>query len=259
MYKIYQVDAFAERLFSGNPAAVVPLESWLSDEILQAIANENNLAETAYFIPRDGGYHLRWFTPAIEVDLCGHATLATAHVLFQHLGYSDPQITFLTRSGPLFVSRTADGYRMDFPADLALPVSPPDALLRALGTIPLEVLRGKDDYLAVLPDEASVAKLKPDFRHMAELDGRGVIASAPGTYVDFVSRCFFPNAGIDEDPVTGSAHTVLTPYWAKKLGKTDMKARQISQRGGSLGCILKQDRVLLEGQAQTYLEGTFKI
>lgn len=259
MYKLYQVDAFTDELFGGNPAAVVPLKTWLSDDLLQAIALENNLSETAYFVPIEVGFHLRWFTPGMEVDLCGHATLATAHVLFDHLGYAGQQITFQSKSGPLYVNRADRGYRMDFPADFAEDVTPPEALVKALGEIPLEVLRGKDDYVAVFPDEASIQKLEPDFRTMMELKGRGVIATAPGNYVDFVSRCFFPNAGIDEDPVTGSAHTVMTPYWAEKLQKNSLEARQISARGGALKCTLKEDRVMLEGQAVTFLEGNFKI
>lgn len=259
MYKLYQVDAFTDQLFGGNPAAVVPLESWLSDDVLQAIALENNLSETAYFVPVEGGFHLRWFTPGMEVDLCGHATLATAHVLFAHLDYAGQQIIFQSESGPLYVNRTAAGYRMDFPADFAEEITPPEALVKALGEIPLEVLRGRDDYMAVFPDEATIKKLEPDFRAMMELEGRGVIATAPGNYVDFVSRCFFPNAGIDEDPVTGSAHTVMTPYWADKLQKNSLEARQISQRGGALKCKLNGDRVMLDGQAVTYLEGNFKI
>jgi PhzF family phenazine biosynthesis protein len=259
MYKIFQVDAFTDQLFAGNPAAVVPLESWLADDTMQAIAAENNLAETAFIVPAADSYHLRWFTPGIEVDLCGHATLATAHVLFEHLGYEEQQIIFHTRSGPLYVIRSERGYRMDFPADQAEITAPPEALVRALGQVPLEVLRGKDDYLAVFPDERTILGLRPDFRALMELEGRGVITSAPADYVDFVSRCFFPKAGIDEDPVTGSAHTVMTPYWAGKLGKTTLEAKQISRRGGTLLCTLEGQRVLLEGGAVTYLQGSFKI
>lgn len=259
MYQLFQVDAFTAQLFGGNPAAVVPLESWLADDLLQSIALENNLSETAFFVPVEGGFHLRWFTPVLEVDLCGHATLATAHVLFEHLGFDGQQIQFQCKSGALYVSRTEQGYRMDFPADVAESIAPPEVLVNALGRIPLEVLRGRDDYLAVFPDEAAVKDLEPDFRKMMELDGRGVIATAPGNYVDFVSRCFFPNAGIDEDPVTGSAHTVMTPYWADKLQKESMEARQISQRGGALHCTLNGQRVFLEGQAVTFLTGKFRV
>lgn len=259
MYKLYQVDAFTDKLFGGNPAAIVPLESWLADDVMQRIAAENNLSETAFFVPVAGGYHLRWFTPGIEVDLCGHATLATAHVLFEHLGFSGQQLTFMSRSGPLYVVRAEKGYRMDFPADFAETVSPPEVLVKALGVLPLEVRRGKEDYLVIYPDESTVAGLEPDFRVLMELEGRGVVTTAPGYYLDFVSRCFFPNAGIDEDPVTGSAHTLMTPYWAEKLQKKTLQARQISKRGGDLTCTLEGDRVFLEGEAVSYLEGTFKI
>lgn len=259
MYKLYQIDAFTDQLFAGNPAAVVPLKNWLADDVLQSIAIENNLSETAYFVPVEGGFHLRWFTPGMEVDLCGHATLATAHALFEHLDFDGQQITFQSKSGPLYVTRADQGYRLDFPADFPEIITPPEALVKALGKIPLEVLRGKDDYLAVFPDESTIEDLSPDFRTMMELEGRGVIATAPGNYVDFVSRCFFPNAGIDEDPVTGSAHTMMTPYWADKLNKSTLNARQISQRGGAINCTLEKDRVLLEGKAVTFLEGSFKI
>lgn len=256
-YPLFQVDAFTDELFKGNPAGVVPLESWLADDIMQLIARENNLAETAFFIADNEAFHLRWFTPGMEVDLCGHATLASAHVLFQHLGYDQQQITFHTRSGPLHVIQIDGGYRMDFPADRAKSVSPPPALVESLGAIPLEVLLGKEDYLAIFPDEQAILDLTPDFRKMLDLGGRGVIASAPGNYVDFVSRCFFPKARIDEDPVTGSAHTVMTPYWADRLGKTVLQARQVSERSGDIKCTLQGDRVLLEGQAVTFMRGEF--
>lgn len=259
MYKLYQVDAFTDQLFSGNPAAVVPLESWLADDVMQSIAAENNLAETAFFVEEEGGFHLRWFTPRIEVDLCGHATLATAHVLFEHLKYKGQQLTFTSRSGPLYVTRTENGYRMDFPADRAEGIAPPELLVKGLGAIPLEVLRGKEDYMAVFPDEAAIRKLNPDFRSLKGLKTRGVITTAPGNEVDFVSRCFFPAAGIDEDPVTGSAHTVMTPYWSETLQKKRFIAQQLSERGGTVRCTLQGDRVLLEGQAVSYLEGNFKV
>lgn len=259
MYQLYQIDAFTNELFKGNPAAVVPLETWLADDTMQAIAAENNLAETAFFVALEDGYQLRWFTPGIEVDLCGHATLAAAHALFEHLGYDEQQIIFHTRSGPLYVIKSENGYRLDFPADVPQRVSPPEALVRGLGVVPFEVLRGKDDYLAIFPDEATIRDLKPDFRTLMELNGRGVIASAPGDEVDFVSRCFYPNAAIDEDPVTGSAHTLMTPYWASRLNKQALVARQISARGGTLLCTLEGERVFLEGNAVTYLEGTFNI
>ncbi|HMQ60954.1 MAG TPA: PhzF family phenazine biosynthesis protein [Flavilitoribacter sp.] len=253
----FQVDAFAARPFEGNPAAVVPLENWLPDELMQAIAMENNLAETAFFVPESEGFRLRWFTPAVEVDLCGHATLASAHILFQHLNWSQDAIPFFTRSGKLTVNRVSDrAYAMNFPADFARRVDTPPVIVTGLGVEPLEVLRGKDDYLAVLSGEEEVLNLQPDFRAIGSLSSRGLIATAPGKEVDFVSRCFFPQSGIDEDPVTGSAHTAMTPYWSAKLGKVSLKARQLSRRGGEVGCTLSGDRVILEGLAVTVLEGT---
>ena len=253
---LFQVDAFTDRLFAGNPAAVCPLENWLPDAVMQQIAAENNLAETAFFVPQGKGYHLRWFTPAIEVDLCGHATLATAHVLFQHLGFEGAGIVFYTRSGPLTIMQSGSGYQMDFPADTLKPAPDKlDFISDALEAPVQEVWRGRDDYLAIVSDEATVAGLTPDFRKVAKLPSRGLIVSAMGNSVDFVSRCFFPQSGIDEDPVTGSAHTTMAPYWAAQKGKTQLSARQISRRGGELVCTLLNDRVLLEGQAVTYLQG----
>ena len=252
---IYQVDAFADELFKGNPAAVVPLEQWLDDQIMQAIALENNLSETAFFVEQSDAYQLRWFTPTVEVDLCGHATLASAHVLFQHLNYNKNQIEFFTRSGALKVSRNGDEYLMDFPTDQIKAVKTPTALTESLGIAPEETFIGRDDYLAILKTQEEVAALKPDFQKMKALSGRGLIVSAPGKQVDFVSRGFFPNTGIDEDPVTGSAHTTLTPYWAKRLGKNTLSARQISSRGGALRCTLLGERVVLAGRAITYMKG----
>lgn len=256
---IYQADAFTGELFRGNPAAVCPLDEWLPDETLQAIAAENNLSETAFFIPRGKDYHLRWFTPAIEVDLCGHATLATAHVLFQHLGYREAIIHFHCRSGLLSVTREGGLYVMDFPTDILEPALAPKVLAEALGVTPREVFAGREDFLVVLESEAAVAALRPDFRLLQQVKGRGVIATAPGDTADFVSRCFFPNAGIDEDPVTGSAHTTMTPYWAERLGKQELLARQISRRGGEVRCTMLGERVALAGKAVTYMEGVVRI
>ena len=252
---IYQADAFTGELFRGNPAAVCPLDSWLPDATLQAIAAENNLSETAFFIPMGKDFHLRWFTPAIEVDLCGHATLATAHVLYEHLGYREPSINFQSRSGLLSVSREDGHYILDFPTDVLEPTLAPKALKEGLQVSPLEVLAGREDFLVVLGSEAEVAALRPDFRLLKQVKGRGVIVTAPGDSVDFVSRCFFPNAGIDEDPVTGSAHTTLTPYWAERLGKQELLARQISRRGGEVKCTMLGERVALAGKAVTYMVG----
>jgi len=251
--KQYQVDAFATRAFEGNPAAVCPLESWLDDGLLQAIAEENNLSETAFFVPSEIGFDLRWFTPVKEVDLCGHATLATAHVLFEHLGHAGPVIAFETRSGVLTVRRKGDLLEMNFPACWPKPCEAPEILVKGLGQPPLEVLAA-DDYLAVYDSEAIIHAITPDFALLAQLDLRGVIVTAPGTDADFVSRFFAPRLGVPEDPVTGSAHCTLAPYWAGRLGKQRLSARQISKRGGGLSCELKGDRVLLSGAAVTVMQ-----
>ena len=256
---IYQVDAFADILFAGNPAAVVPLNSWLADAQMQSIAIENNLSETAFFVPAADHLHIRWFTPGAEVDLCGHATLATAHVLYTELGWDKPVIRFHCRKGALRVEKTNTGYAMDFPADTAKPTDMSALVERALGIRPLAFFRGSDDYLAILENEEQVQNLQPDFRLVAQLEARGLLVSAPGDQHDFISRGFFPRVGIDEDPVTGSAHTLLPPYWAQRLGKTTLSARQISARGGEITCALEKDRVILEGTAQTYLKGTIYI
>ncbi|MEM1220060.1 MAG: PhzF family phenazine biosynthesis protein [Bacteroidota bacterium] len=256
---IYQVDAFADTLFTGNPAAVCPLNSWLSDAQMQSIATENNLSETAFFVPEANHLHIRWFTPGAEVDLCGHATLATAHVLYTELGWDKSEIHFHCRKGTLRVQKTATGYAMDFPADTAIPTDIPVLVEQALGVRPLAFFHGSDDYLAILENEEQVQNLQPDFRLVGKLKARGLLVSAIGDQHDFVSRGFFPQVGIDEDPVTGSAHTLLTPYWAQRLGKNKLQARQISARGGTLSCTLQNDRVILEGTAQTYLKGTIYI
>ena len=251
--KQYQVDAFATRAFEGNPAAVCPLEAWLDDGLLQAIAEENNLSETAFFVPSGEGFELRWFTPLREVDLCGHATLAAAHVLFEMLGYAGPAITFETRSGELIVQRKGARLEMNFPACPPSPCERSEILAQGLGQRPLEVLAA-DDYLAVFDSEATVRAIKPDMTLLGQLDLRGVIVTAPGSDVDFVSRFFAPKFGIPEDPVTGSAHCELAPYWAKQLGKNVLTARQVSKRGGNIGCELKTDRVILSGCAVTFME-----
>ncbi|MFT5913123.1 MAG: PhzF family phenazine biosynthesis protein [Paraglaciecola sp.] len=253
---IYQVDAFSNKLFSGNPAAVCPLETWLPAETMQQIAAENNLAETAFFVKNGEHYDLRWFTPAMEVDLCGHATLATAHILFQHLNYVAKEICFQTRVGELTVKRDGDWYTMNFPTDdIKLVESPPENLLKALNIEPVVIYVGREDYLVIVDSQEVVEQCFPDFKLLASIGGRGVIVSAAGKDVDFVSRGFFPAAGIDEDPVTGSAHTTLVPYWTKQLGKRMMTAQQISQRSGFLKCKYLEERVELSGQAVTYLQG----
>ena len=251
---IYQVDAFAEKVFEGNPAAVCPLEEWVSDDVLQKIAEENNLSETAFFAPEDQGFKLRWFTPAAEVDLCGHATLAAAYVLYEHLGYSGSEITFSTRSGDLIVKRAAQGLSMDFPASMPEPVPSPDNLVAGLGQEPKEVLAAFD-YIVVLESEDEIENLHPDFSKWLDLDLRGVVVTAPGNHVDFVSRCFFPKLRINEDPVTGSAHCELAPYWGEKLGLNNLKAKQLSKRTGLVECVLAEDRVILSGNAVSYMQG----
>ena len=256
---IYQVDAFANAIFQGNPAAIVPLETWLPDETLQNIAIENNLSETAYLVPDGENFHLRWFTPSTEVRLCGHATLASAHVLFSHLGYTKEYLNFNTLGGLLSVRRDGDNYIMDFPTDEPQPFHVLKSLEHILGIQILEMVKGTDDYLALIDSEASLTALQPNFRLLADLKTRGLIVTAPGTNTDIASRCFFPNFGIDEDPVTGSAHTLLAPYWCKKLEKNSISAIQGGVRKGQLHCTLKGDRVELMGKAQTYLYGTIFI
>ncbi len=254
---LYQVDAFADRVFEGNPAAVVPLESWPEDRLMQAIAAENNLAETAFIVPEGEGYRLRWFTPAVEVDLCGHATLASAHVLFAHLGHAGPEIHFQTRSGTLVVKREGDLLSMDFPAAKPKAYPAPDAISEALGGKPLVWMK-TTNLMAVFGSEAEVAALAPDFRSLGRLlapMNAGLIATASGSGdIDFVSRFFAPVHGIDEDPVTGSAHCTSVPYWAKKLGKSDLVARQISKRGGTLWCSDAGDRVVMRGRCADYMK-----
>lgn len=253
----YQVDAFAQRLFEGNPAAVCPLEEWLDDALLQAIATENNLSETAFFVRNGTGYDLRWFTPAAEVDLCGHATLASAFVLFELMGHQGPSISFETRSGTLVVRQQDEMLVMDFPASVPQPCSAPRELIEGLGATPAEVLAASD-YVVVFEDEAAIRALRPDFGLLSRLDRRAVCVTAPGSDADFVSRFFAPRVGIDEDPVTGSAHCQLAPYWAPRLGKTRLLGRQLSRRGGEVLCELHGDRVLLAGTAVLFSTGTIE-
>jgi len=255
---IYQADAFTGKLFEGNPAAVCPLNQWLPDTILQNIALENNLSETAFFVKEEGGYRLRWFTPKTEVDLCGHATLASAHILFDHLDFVGPEIVFHSNSGPLRVRRREELLVMNFPATLGEKVEPPADLMEAIGISSDEVYRA-DDYMIVLEGKEQVAGLAPDFFSLGKVNTRGIIATAPGKDFDFVSRFFAPAVGINEDPVTGSAHTMLTPYWAQKLGKEELRGRQISARGGTVYCKQLDDRVEIAGEAVTYMTGTIKI
>lgn len=255
---LYQVDAFTDRVFGGNPAGVCPLQEWLPEDTMQKIANENNQAETAFFVGKDDGFHIRWFTPKVEVDLCGHATLASGHVLFTHLGHGDDTIRFDSASGPLSVRRDVAWLVLDFPSREPQPSTPPAQVAAGLGREPIEVLSGAN-YMAVLETEDDVAALKPDFRILEQLGDRGLIATAPGREVDFVSRYFAPAWGIDEDHATGSTHCELAPYWAARLGKDRLETRQLSARGGRLRCSLLGDRVEIAGQAVTYLEGTIRL
>ena len=256
---IYQVDAFTLGPFSGNPAAVCPLDAWLDDATLQSIAAENNLSETAFIVASDAGYDLRWFTPAIEVDLCGHATLAAGYVVLNHLQPDLDAVAFETLSGRLIVSRDGDRLSMDFPARAPTPVAVSQALSEALGEAPSEVHASRD-IVAVYDDEASVRRQSPDQARLLALDeGLGVIATAKGDAVDFVSRFFVPKAGIAEDPVTGSAHCTLVPFWAERLGKSRLVAHQVSPRGGELHCEHRGDRVIMSGRCTLFLTGSIHL
>ena len=257
---IYQVDAFTNERFKGNPAAVCPLDSWLPDGVMQNIAAENNLAETAFVVAASNEFEIRWFTPTVEVDLCGHATLASAYVLFNELGFAGDQINFIShRSGPLSVTKNGPILALNFPVDTLseLPLKPEFAM--GLSQTPRAVYKGKSDYLFVYDTEAEIMALQPDFEALKSHDVRGIIVTAPGENTDFVSRFFGPACGVNEDPVTGSAHTTLTPYWASVLGKTELTARQLSQRTGDLTCKLMGDRVDIAGEAVLYLRGEISV
>jgi predicted PhzF superfamily epimerase YddE/YHI9 len=255
---IYQIDAFTSRVLAGNPAAVCPLPSWLPDATLQAIAAENNLSETAFFVGRDGEYQLRWFTPLCEVDLCGHATLASAFVVLRHLEPARSSVRFSSPSGPLAVSRQQELLALDFPARPPGRGSVPAGIGAALGREPSEILLARD-AMAVYGSEEEVRELEPDMARLSQLECFAVMATAPGREVDFVSRFFAPRAGVPEDPVTGSAHCTLVPYWSSRLGKTKLHARQVSKRGGELWCEDRGERVRIAGHAVQYLEGTIEI
>lgn len=257
--KIYQIDAFADKIFSGNPAAVCPLNEWLPDELLQNIAMENNLAETAFYVKESEGLRIRWFTPTIEVDLCGHATLATAFVLFYHENYSGEKIVFNSRSGPLTVTKSDEILTLNFPVDTLVEVNSIPELEQGLGVKPLKTFKGKTDYMLVFENEDQIKNMNPDFKLIGTVNTRGIIVTAKGDNVDFVSRFFGPQSGMDEDPVTGSAHTSLSPYWAKVLNKTEFTALQLSKRLGKLKCKLLGDRVEISGTAKLFLVGTISI
>ncbi len=255
---IFQIDAFTSALFTGNPAAVCPLEQWLPDALLQKIAAENNLAETAYFVRSESGYHLRWFTPVVEVDLCGHATLAAAWVIMNELDRKAVSVSFQSRGGPLSVSRRGDIYTLDFPASMPERLAPNPQLEEALGS-PIVELWGARDYVAVLASEQAVRSVKPSMEKLKGLDRFAVIVTAPGQDYDCVSRFFAPAAGVDEDPVTGSAHCTLAPFWAARLNRNPIRAFQASSRGGEVHCEVLGDRVLLSGTAVKFLEGTINL
>ncbi|MFT5571143.1 MAG: PhzF family phenazine biosynthesis protein [Cryomorphaceae bacterium] len=250
----YQIDAFTDKVFQGNPAAVCMLDEWLSVSVMQSIAAENNLAETAFCVANDHGYAIRWFTPQVEVDLCGHATLATAHVLFNELAVEQASISFQSNSGRLYVRRRNGLLELNFPAEKALQCAVPNGLCEALGAN-ISICLKNVDYLVVLQSEQMLTDLRPDFEQLQDLEARGVIVTAPSTNYDFVSRFFAPAVGVNEDPVTGSAFTKLIPYWAERLDKTSMQAKQISARGGEVHCELAENRVLIAGNSVLYAKG----
>lgn len=255
---LYQVDAFTNTLFKGNPAAVI-FSSPLPHDVMQKIALENNLSETA-FISEDGeNYNIKWFSPLMEIDLCGHATLASAHIYFSEINHKAKKITFTSNSGNLEVSKKDKYIYLDFPRDNYMPLEIDDNLLAMLGNVPVEVFRGRDDIMCIFENESSIHEIRPDMDLLKIYPVRGLIVSARGTDCDFISRCFFPVTGVDEDPVTGSAHTTLTPYWAKALNKESLNAKQVSARGGELRCTLAGERVIIGGEAITYMKGSIAI
>lgn len=257
LQKLYQIDAFTDQLYSGNPAAVCILENWIDDSIMQKIAAENNLAETAFAVKEDSRYIIRWFTPELEVDLCGHATLATAYVLFNNYNVDTSFIEFFSpRSGKLLVEKGENGLLiLDFPTDDIKSISPIQLINEAIGKNPVQTLKGKTDYLLIYDTQEEIEQLRPNFFLLNQVDARGVIVSAPGDEVDFVSRFFAPQCGVNEDPVTGSAHTSLIPYWSQALGKSNLVAKQLSKRGGDIYCEFLENRVKIAGRAVPYLKG----
>lgn len=256
---VFQADAFADKLFQGNPAAVCPLNEWLSDGILQNIASENNLSETAFFIKDKEGFHIRWFTPETEVSLCGHATLATAAVIFRKLNFKGEEIVFHSASGNLKVKQEGALFTLDFPSEKAVAAEPHAEIQKALNVDPKQWLKGKEDYLLVCENEGEISSINPDFHLLKKHSKRGIIVTAPGTQTDIVSRFFAPAVGINEDPVTGSAHTLLIPYWSERLNKKKITSFQLSKRGGRLQCEDRDERVLISGKVSFYMQGIITV
>ena len=257
---LYQVDAFTDKLFHGNPAGVCILKTWPELSVMQQIAAENNLSETAFIVQKKDEVEIRWFTPTVEVDLCGHATLASSHVLFTYYTPGINLINFFSpRSGYLAVEHKNEWLTLNFPKDVYTKIDVPEVLINAFQKSPIEAFRGKSDFLLIYENQRDIEEMNPDLAMIASIGGRGVIVSAPGTTVDFVSRFFAPQSGINEDPVTGSAHTTLTPYWSHKTGKSKLTAMQLSKRGGELVCELAGQRVLISGKAVTYMIGEIEI
>ncbi|HEY2728181.1 MAG TPA: PhzF family phenazine biosynthesis protein [Parafilimonas sp.] len=258
---VYIADAFTDKLFGGNPAAVCPLHEWLPVKTMQTIAAENNLSETAFIIEEDDHYRIRWFTPVTEVKLCGHATLASAHIFYTELGHTKPEIWFESHSGMLkVIHKNLNTYTLDFPATPPEQTTEiPEGLFEGLGIEIVPVFKTSFDYMVLLLSQQKIEDLNPDFSALAKVKARGVITTAKGNDSDFVSRCFYPQSGVNEDPVTGSAHTIMVPYWSKQLGKTSLRAIQLSKRRGYLDCELKGNRVLMSGNAVTYLKGEYEI
>lgn len=255
-YPIYHVDAFTNHPFGGNPAAVCPLNQWLADEVMQKLAAENNLSETAFFVKETDAYHIRWFTPEYEIDLCGHATLASAYIIFNELNYASDNIVFTCKSGMLEVKKKNDLIELNFPSRMPEPCHAPEGLIKGINIQPSVILKSRD-YFLVYDDEESIKKIIPDFNHLNTLDVVGIIVTAPGEAVDFVSRFFVPNSVIGEDPATGSAHCNLIPYWAEQLKKEELTATQLSSRKADFICEYKQERVLMAGKAVLYSKGEF--
>ena len=256
--QMYQIDAFTNNIFEGNPAAVCPLDEWLSDDLMLKIANENNLSETAFFVKEKDFYRIRWFTPISEVDMCGHATLASAYVIFKVLNYKDDTIIFNSKSGILKVKNIDNKFEMDFPIQTIQKCNTPNIIIKAFNKIPLECYKSMD-YIVVFKYESDIVNLEPNFEMLKELDLRGVIVTVQSKSYDFITRCFFPKYGVNEDPVTGSAFTQLVPYWSKKFNKDMFRAKQISKRGGEVFCKLDDNRIKISGYAVKYLDGIIDI